>query len=122
MAYIQGFLLAVPEENKAKYKEMAEEALEMFKRFGCIGMMECWEVDVADGKVTSFPMATKKKEGEVCVFSWVVWPDKATCDAAAEKMMAEMEGQEMPEMPFDGIRMMWGGFEPLVAWGEGSVQ
>lgn len=122
MAYVQGFLLAVPKENKAKYKKMAEEALEMFKRFGCIGMQENWGVDVPDGKVTSFPMATKLEEGEVCLFSWIVWPDKATADAAHEKMTAEMEGMEMPEMPFDGMRMMWGGFEPLVAWGEGSVQ
>ncbi|MGR3795125.1 DUF1428 domain-containing protein [Vannielia sp. SX4] len=122
MAYVQGFLLAVPQENKAKYKEMAEQALEMFKGYGCIGMQENWGADVPDGKVTSFPMATKIEEGEVCVFSWVVWPDKETCDKAAEQMTKDMEGQEMPEMPFDGMRMMWGGFEPLVAWGEGSVQ
>ncbi len=122
MAYVQGFLLAVPEENKEKYKIMAEEALEMFKRLGCIGFQENWGLDVPDGKVTSFPMAVKLEEGEVCLFSWIIWPDKATADEAHKKMVEEMDGQEMPEMPFDGMRMMWGGFEPLVAWGEGSVQ
>ncbi|MBS8225651.1 DUF1428 domain-containing protein [Vannielia litorea] len=122
MAYIQGFLLAVPEENKAKYKEMAEDALEMFKGYGAIGFQENWGVNVPDGKVTSFPMATKMEAGEVCMFSWIVWPDRAAAEAAEAQMMADMDGKDMPQMPFDGMRMMWGGFEPLVAWGEGAVQ
>lgn len=114
MAYVQGFLLAVPEENKDAYRKMALDAWDMFRDLGALSMSENWGVDVPDGKVTSFPMAVKKKEGEVVVFSWINWPDKATCDAANEKMMnnPDMDGMEMP---FDGMRMMWGGFEELVS-------
>ncbi|OSP55883.1 DUF1428 domain-containing protein [Pseudoruegeria sp. SK021] len=114
MSYISGFLLAVPTANKAAYKKMTEDTWPMFKEHGCLNVRENWGVDVADGKVTSFPMAVKKKDDETVVFSWMEWPDKATCDAAWEKIMADPRMAEMPEMPFDGMRMMWGGFEPLV--------
>ena len=55
----------------------------------------------------------RAEPGETPVFSWTAWPDRATCDAAGQKMQAAMEGQDMPEMPFDGMRMVWGGFEPI---------
>lgn len=114
MPYVQGFLLAVPEENKDKYRKMALETWDMFRGYGALSMVENWGVDVPDGKVTSFPMAVKKKDGEAVVFSWIVWPDRATCDAASEKMQAEFGDASEIEMPFDGMRMMWGGFEELV--------
>ena len=115
MTYYSGFLLAVPTAKKAEYRAMAEKGWEMFKEFGCIGLHENWGVDVPDGKVTSFPMSVKKKDDETVVFSWMVWPDKETADKGWEKMMKDPRMAEMPAMPFDGQRMMWGGFEPLVA-------
>ncbi len=113
MPYYQGFLCAVPEENKARYKEAALKGWEMFKGYGALQMVETWGADVPDGKVTSFPMATQKKDDEAVIFSWIVWPDRPTCDAAMEKMMKDPSMAEM-DMPFDGVRMMWGGFEELV--------
>ncbi|QIE57337.1 DUF1428 domain-containing protein [Pikeienuella piscinae] len=114
MSYVSGFLQAVPNANKAAYKAMAEKGWAIFKDYGCLSLRENWGVDVADGKVTSFPMAVKKKEDETVVFSWMEWPDKETCDKAWEAMMKDPRMAEMGEMPFDGMRMMWGGFEPLV--------
>ena len=112
--YIQGFALAVPESNRARYVDMARQAWEgAFRPRGCLGMVEAWGVDVPRGKLTDFYRATLAEDGEAPVFGWTAWPDKATCDAAARAMEAEMEGQEFPEMPFDGMRMMWGGFEVI---------
>lgn len=116
--YVQGFLIAVPEGKKEDYRTMAQKASVMFRKLGATEIMEAWEEDVNDGKVTDFRRATKAEPGEKIVFSWMIWPDKATCDAAAEKMendpnMAEMFG----EMPFDGKRMIWGGFSPIFAFG-----
>ena len=116
--YVQGFLLAVPADKKGDYQEMAAMAWPKFKSYGALETVEAWEADVADGKVTDFRMATKAQDGEKIVFSWIIWPDKATCDAAAEKMMNDPDFAEgMPEMPFDGMRMMWGGFEPILSEG-----
>ena len=116
--YIQGFLLAVPEANRDAYIAMAERAAGVFKRHGVLEIMEAWEEDVADGKVTDFRMATKAQEGEKIVFSWMVWPDKATADACHAAMSTEPEMQEaFGEMPFDGMRMMWGGFTPVYTLG-----
>lgn len=112
--YVQGFALAVPAANKDAYARMAGDAWDMFKGYGCLGIAENWGVDVPHGKQTDFYRAAHAKEDEVPVFSWVIWPDRATCDKAAQAMMADMDGQEMPEMPFDGMRMMWGGFAPIV--------
>lgn len=112
--YFQGFALAVPEKNRQAYAAMARQGWEeAFRPKGCIGMVEAWGIDVPHGKQTDFYRATKAEEGEVPVFSWTSWPDKETCVAAAKAMEEGMEGQEFPEMPFDGNRMMWGGFEPV---------
>ena len=115
MPYYDGYLLAVPTANRETYKEQAEKVWPMFKKHGVIAMQENWGDDVPDGKVTSFPMATKKKDDETVVFSWMVWPDKATRDAGWKAMMEEPEMQGMSGMPFDGMRMMWGGFTELVS-------
>ncbi|QHQ35831.1 DUF1428 domain-containing protein [Algicella marina] len=114
MAYVSGFLLAVPKDNKQAYKEMAEQAWKIFQDYGCLSMQENWEDDVPDGKVTSFPMAVKREEGEAVVFSWMTWPDKETAQNGFQKMMEDPRMEGMSQMPFDGMRMMWGGFEPLV--------
>lgn len=114
MTYYSGFLLAVPTANKQAYIDHAKMAAPMFKRLGAIRLIENWGVDVPRGKVTDFYMATQAKDDETVVFSWIEWPDRATADAAYAKMMDDPEMQKMPEMPFDGMRMMWGGFEPVV--------
>lgn len=114
MTYYSGFLLAVPTANKQAYIDHAKQSMPMFKRLGALRMVENWGEDVPRGKVTDFYMATKAKDDETVVFSWIEWPDKATADAAYEKMMSDPAMQDMPEMPFDGMRMMWGGFTPVV--------
>jgi len=118
MSYVQGFLAAVSADRKEDYKAHAEAAWAIFEKHGCLSMQENWGADVQPGKLTSFPQAVKLEEGEVVVFSWMIWPDRATCDAAWDKMMADPEMMAgMGEMPFDGARMMWGGFEPLTSAG-----
>ena len=113
MSYYSGFLLAVPTANKQKYIELARDHWPMFKQYGALRMVEAWGVDVPHGKVTDFYMSTQAKEDETIVFSWIEWPDRATCDEAGRRMEADMAGMEMPEMPFDGMRMFWGGFTPV---------
>ena len=116
--YITGYLLAVPEEKKEAYRTMASDAGPFFQKHGAIEIVEAWEEDVRDGKHTDFRMAVKAEPGEKIVFSWVIWPDKATADAA-EKGMMEDPDMKMPEdgMPFDGKRMIFGGFSPIFTLG-----
>jgi uncharacterized protein YbaA (DUF1428 family) len=118
--YYQGFALAVPEGNQAPYVDMADQGWRMFRKSGALGMVEAWGEDVPHGKRTDFYRAAKAVEGEIPVFSWIAWPDRATCDAASKAMEAEMQAEGMPEMPFDGKRMMWGGFEPVFDSGASS--
>ncbi|QBX35670.1 DUF1428 domain-containing protein [Paracoccus liaowanqingii] len=113
-AYVQGFVLAVPADARQAYIEMAQGATRMFADLGATFQTECWGEDVPHGKVTDFHRAVQAKPDEVPVFSWVEWPDRATCDAAAAQMAAGMEGHDFPQMPFDGKRMFWGGFTPVV--------
>jgi uncharacterized protein YbaA (DUF1428 family) len=116
--YVQGFLIAVPEGNKDAYKALAEKAASKFEEYGVTEIVETWEDAVTDGKETDFRRATKAKAGEKIVFSWMVWPDKATCEAAHTKMEKdEFWSEEMGEMPFDGMRMIWGGFSPIFTLG-----
>lgn len=113
MSYIQGFLVPVPTKNKEVYRDLAEKMAPFFKKYGAIRIVETWGDSVPDGKVTDFKKAVKAEEDETVVFSWIEWPDKQTYEAAAKKMEDDMDGEEMPEMPFDGKRMMWGGFVPI---------
>ncbi|MCD1617541.1 DUF1428 domain-containing protein [Salipiger marinus] len=113
MSYVSGFLTPVPQENKQAYVDMARAAWAIFKEYGAISLHECWEVDVPEGKVTSFPMAVKRKDGEAIVFSWMIWPDKETADRCWASTETDPRWAEMRNMPFDGMRMMWGGFEPV---------
>lgn len=113
MSYVQGFLIPVPRKNKDAYREMAELSATVFTDYGALRIVECWGDSVPDGKVTDFKRAVKAQDDEAVVFSWIEWPDKATCDAAAQKMESDPRWKEMPEMPFDGMRMMWAGFEPI---------
>jgi uncharacterized protein YbaA (DUF1428 family) len=120
MTYVQGFVAAVPAANKDAYIKHATEALPLFKEFGATRMVETWGDDVPDGKVTDFKRAVKAKDDEVVLFSWIEYPDKATYDAAGEKMMSDPRFEQMPEMPFDGQRMIWAGFDPMLDEGSGG--
>lgn len=112
MTYVQGFLLAVPEERKEEYRALAEQMWPYFKSHGAVSTMECWQDDVPEGDVTSFPTAVQRAPGEAVVFSWIVWPDAATYEAAFAAMMKDPQIENV-QMPFDGKRMMWGGFTPI---------
>ena len=111
MAYVDGFLAPVPTADKAEYKAFAESWAPFFKELGALQIYECWGDDVPEGKVTDFRRAVQLKEDETVILSWTIWPDKATRDTAWAKMM---EDDTPMEMPFDGKRMIFGGFEPLL--------
>jgi len=115
MPYIEGFVAAVPAANKEAYKKHAAEAAPLFKEFGVTRMVECWGDDVPDGEVTDFRKAVKAKDDEVVVFSWFEYPSKEARDAANEKIMSDPRMKEMgATMPFDGKRMIFGGFAPIL--------
>ena len=112
MTYITGFLTPVKTENKDRYIESARKAWPAFQKYGALEHVECWGEDVPDGTHTSFPMAVKLEEGEVVVFAWLRWPDRAAADKCWEQMQNDPAFSDM-DMPFDGQRMMWGGFAPV---------
>ena len=114
MSYIEGFVVAVPRANKDAYRNFAAGSVTLFKDFGVTRQVETWGDDVPDGKVTDFKGAVKAKPDETVVFSWLEYPDKSTRDEANKKMMEDPKMKEMGEkMPFDGQRMIFGGFEPI---------
>lgn len=119
MSYIDGFVIAVPTANKQKFIEHARLGDAVFTDMGATRVVECWADDVPNGKVTDFSKAVQATPDESVVFSWIEWPDKATRDAAMKKMMSEdfkderMDPERNP-MPFDGKRLIFGGFEPIV--------
>lgn len=119
MAYYTGFVLAVPAANKQAYVDHARQTWPMFARLGAIRMVETWGEDVPHGKQTDFYRATDAKEDEVPLFSWIEWKDRAAADKAWADMQEEMKDKPMPEMPFDGLRMFWGGFSPVYDSNEG---
>ena len=118
MAYIDGFVIAVPTARKQDFIDHALKGNSVFKELGATRILECWGDDVPDGKLTDFRKAVQAKEDETVVFSWIEWPDKASRDAAMGRMGELMKTDERfnPEtnpMPFDGARMFWGGFAPI---------
>jgi uncharacterized protein YbaA (DUF1428 family) len=116
MTYIDGFVLAVPAANKKAYIDMAESAWLIFKKHGALRHVEGWGDDVPEGKVTSFTMATQRKADEVALFSWIEWPSKEARDkgnAAAMEEFSKLPDMTPDKMPFDGMRMFWGGFAPI---------
>lgn len=113
--------MAVPTANREAYRKHAADAAPLFREFGATRMAETWGDDVPDGKITDFRMAVKAKEDETVVFSWFEYPDRATRDAANEKMMSDPRMKQMgATMPFDGKRMIFGGFAPMVDEGAGG--
>jgi uncharacterized protein YbaA (DUF1428 family) len=115
MTYVDGFVAAVPTANREIYKNHAKAAAVVFKENGALKVVECWEDDVPEGKLTSFPMAVKRKDDEAVVFSWILWPSRKVRDEGMKKVMADPRLQpDKNPMPFDGKRLIYGGFEMLV--------
>ncbi len=115
MTYVQGFVVAVPAANKAAYTKLAADFAPVFKEFGATRIVEAWGDDVPDGKVTDFKGAVKAEAGEVVVFSWHEYASKESAEAAYGKMMSDPRMKDMgSNMPFDGKRMIVGGFSPIV--------
>ncbi len=114
--YVDGFVLPVPKKNIAAYKKMAKLAGKVWLDHGAIDYVECMADDVKSGKVTSFPQSVKLKKGEVVFFSWATYRSRAHRDSVMKKVMADprLAGYNPENMPFDGMRMFWGGFKPAI--------
>ena len=115
MAYVDGFVIPVPKDRLEDYKTVARLCATVWKEHGAIASVECVGDDVPFGKLTSFPRAVQAGEGEVIVFSWIVYESRAARDACMEKVMADPRLQGMTaNQPFDGKRMIFGGFQPFL--------
>lgn len=115
MHYVDGFLAAVPNDKRDDYLAYATKFGKIFKAHGALQIVESWGDDVPEGKLTSFTMAVKREANETVVFSWIVWPSKQVRDGAWEKIMQlpDMQPGANP-MPFDGKRMIYGGFQTIL--------
>ena len=121
MTYFEGFVVPVPEANKDAYRKSAASAAPIFQDLGVKRHFEAWDSDVPEGKVTDFRKAVDAKPDEKVVFSWFEYPDKATRDATNEKMRSDDRMKELgANMPFDGKRMIMGGFDAIVEEGSGA--
>ena len=117
MAYIDGYVIAVPTANEQKFIDFANKFDPIFLKYGATRVLECWGDDVPHGKQTDFYRAVAAKDDEAVLFSWIEWPDKATRDAGMKQVMDDPRmGPDNP-MPFDGARMIYGGFVPVVELG-----
>ena len=115
MNYIDGFVIPVPNANKETYRRVAQAASAVFKEYGALSVTECWGDDVPEGKLTSFPMAVQRKPDETVVFSWITWPSREVRGEGMKKVMVDPRIEEgMNPMPFDGKRMIYGGFQVIV--------
>ncbi len=114
MTYIDGFVVPVPEGNKDAYLRLAARAAEVFRAHGALQVVEAWGDDVPDGKVTDFRRAVQAEAGETVVFSWILWPSREARDAGQAKAMADLQTMMDEGMPFDGRRMIFGGFDVLL--------
>jgi uncharacterized protein YbaA (DUF1428 family) len=115
MSYVNGYVIPVPESNLKKYTEIAVAYGKVAKEFGALKVFESWEDDVPEGIVTSFPLAVKREPGEKVVFSFIIWPSKEASEVGQKKIMADERIVALfSNMPFDGQRMIWGGFRTIV--------
>ena len=115
MNYVDGFVVAVPVASREIYTKYARDAAAIFKENGALQVVECWGDDVPEGTLTSFPMAVKRGDDEVVVFSWIVWPSRTIRDEGMKAVMADPRVKpETNPMPFDGKRLIYGGFEVIV--------
>jgi uncharacterized protein YbaA (DUF1428 family) len=117
--YIAGFVIPVPEGKMAEYREWAERSSALFREYGCLEVVESWEDFVPDGEHTDFRRAVDARPGEKIVFSWQVWPGKATLDAVEEKMKTDPRFEISGEIPFDAGRLIYGCFAPIHTMGRG---
>ncbi|CAN5170967.1 DUF1428 domain-containing protein [soil metagenome] len=118
MAYIDGLVLAVPTANKQKYLQHAKKMDALFLDLGALRVLECWGDDVPEGKQTDFRRAVLAKSDETVVLAWIEWPDKATRDVGMEKFMGDPQtNPKIHPMPFDGMRMIFAGFQPILELG-----
>jgi uncharacterized protein YbaA (DUF1428 family) len=124
VSYIDGFVIAVPTANKQQFIDHASTADSVFMDFGALRVLECWGDDVPDGKLTDFKKAVQAMDDETVVFSWIEWPDKATRDAGMARLKEMMDDPartdprmdpERNPMPFDGKRLIFGGFAPVIS-------
>lgn len=115
MAYVEGFVIPVPKAKRADYEKLAAMAAPIFKEHGALKVVECWADDVPYGTLTSFPRAVQCTDEETVVFSWIVWPSREARDAGNAKVMADPRfAGSMESMPFDGKRMIMGGFTVML--------
>ena len=114
--YVNIYILSVPEEKKGDYVRMANRFTDIAKDFGALEIFENWELEIPDGDHTDYRKAVKAKPGEKIVVSWVIWPNRETGDKAHKGMFADPRMPELGEMPFDGKRMILGGFEPILSY------
>ena len=118
-AYTDGFVVPVPEGKREAYRELAAKMAKVFRGHGATRVVEALSDDVPKGEVTDFYRAVKAEDGEKIVFSFIEWPDKAARDTAWSKIMEDERMKPQGDMPFDGKRMFWGGFQPIVDTAKG---
>nr|WP_231728190.1 DUF1428 domain-containing protein [Sphingopyxis sp. H050] len=115
MGYVDGFVVPVPDGKKEAYREAAKKASDVFIEYGATRVVEAWGDDVPDGKVTDYHRAAHRQDGETVVYSWIEWPSKDARAQAWDKVMADERMKHDPaDQTFDGKRMIYGGFEPIV--------
>ncbi len=114
--YVDGFVLPIPKKNIAIYKRWAKVSAKVWLEHGALDYVECRGDDVPAGKVTSFAKSVKLKKGEVVFFSWATYKSRAHRNQVMKKVMSDprLAGFNEDSMPFDGMRMIWGGFKPLI--------
>jgi uncharacterized protein YbaA (DUF1428 family) len=117
MSYVDGFVVAVPKDKIEQYRRVAERTADLWREHGALEVRECLADDVKPGKVTSFPQSVKAQENETVVFSWISYQSREHRDQVNAKVMADprMKQFESEGMPFDGQRMIFGGFKTIVA-------
>ena len=113
MSYIDGFLIPVPRAKRAEYEALSRASAPIFMDLGATRIVETWSDDIKHGETTDFYRSVKAEDGEDVVFSWIEYPDKATRDSAGQKMMSDPRFEALGAMPFDGKRMIFGGFSPI---------
>lgn len=118
--HIDGYLIPVHEDKKQAYIDLAQWFDEAMMELGALEIVECWETDIKDGQRTDFRKAVAAEPGEKIVMSWIIWPDKATAEAAQEKIHEDERFKTMTDIPFDGKRMVIGSFAPVVTLRAGA--
>ena len=117
--YIAGFVIPVPENNRDRYRAWAAKSAGLLQGLGCLEIVEAWEDNVPDGQHTDFRRAVAAHPDEKIVFSWQIWPDRATVDAAEATMRSDPRFDLPDDIPFDPKRLIFGSFDPVLVTGRG---